>query len=946
MIRYIIAKGIRVHNLKNIDVKIPLKTLTVITGVSGSGKSSLAFDTLYAEGQRRYVASFSAYARQFLERIDKPDVDHIEGIPAAIAIEQKNTVKNRRSTVGTATEINDYLRILFAKIGKTYCKKCGALVKKDFVTDVVTRVSGLEIGTKILICFPISANYDIDNKTFLTGLKERGIIRILADENIVDISGQHTADNLPDIKGFKSVYAIIDRISIKEGIQERLTDAIETAYALGLGRVGIAFVCGESHDKLYDKECVSQVWKVKWKHSSHFMCNECEIEYPDPEPQLFSFNNPMGACNMCQGFGNTIEIDMDLVVPDKTKSIREGAIAPWNTPKFLPFKKELMRSASKYNIPVDVPYQKLDKAQTRLITEGTDDFYGISEFFKKLDAKKYKMYVRVFLSKYRGYKTCHSCSGTRLNNSALHVKIDDLNIAEICSMNIEKASQFFKALELNRYEKEVSHLILSEIKKRLDYMTQIGLGYLTLDRLTRTLSGGESQRVNLAASLGSSLVNTLYILDEPSIGLHARDTERLIWTLKRLRDIGNTVIVVEHDNTIISSSDNIIDIGPGAGENGGAIVYQGSINDLLSDCKDQINTDKSLTAQYLLNKMKINTPEKRRKPTKKSILLKGASQNNLKGIDVSFPLDLFVCVTGVSGSGKSTLIQDTLYGAIKNKINGYNGFTGKYKTISGQTHINDIILADQSPIGRTPRSNPVTYVKVFDEIRRLFASTKPARALNKGAGHFSFNVPGGRCENCDGGGQEKIEMQFLADIYVTCEYCQGKRFRKEILEIKYKDKNIYEVLNMTVDEASEFFKESSKISAGLRYLQDTGLGYLRLGQSATTLSGGEAQRLKLATFMAKSVADRMLFIFDEPTTGLHFHDIQKLLKCFNRLVETGHSLIVIEHNIDVIKCSDYVIDLGPEGGDNGGQVIGCGTPEEIAKIENSFTGKYLRKCLS
>ncbi|MGR3221073.1 MAG: excinuclease ABC subunit UvrA, partial [Candidatus Anammoxibacter sp.] len=640
------------------------------------------------------------------------------------------------------------------------------------------------------------------------------------------------------------------------------------------------------------------------------MCSECEIEYPDPEPQLFSFNNPIGACEVCQGFGHTIEIDMDLVVPDKNKSIKDGAVAPWRTPNSLAFKRELVRAAPKYKIPVNVPFHKLSKEHVRLVREGTDDFYGIDGFFKKLEAKQYKMHIRVLLSKYRTYRTCYSCAGTRLKQSALNVKINSFNIAETCSLNIEKASEFFKTLKLNKYEEKVSRLILNEIVKRLEYMVQVGLGYLTLDRLTRSLSGGESQRVNLTTSLGSSLVNTLYILDEPSIGLHARDTDRLIRTLTKLRDIGNTVIVVEHDKSIIRASDNVIDIGPGAGEKGGTVVFQGTIKDIASNTGKQKKFDKSLTVQYLLGKKKINLPAKRRKPTKKEIFIKGASLNNLKSLDVRFPLNLFICVTGVSGSGKSTLIHDTLYGAIKAEINGHSVSTGKYKSISGSKQINDVILVDQSPIGRTPRSNPITYVKVFDEVRKLFAGTKQARVLNTGAGHFSFNVPGGRCDNCEGAGQEKIEMQFLADIYVTCEYCQGKRFRKEILDIKYKEKNIYEVLSMTVDEALEFFEGSARISKGLRFLQDTGLGYLRLGQSATTLSGGEAQRLKLATFMAKKTTDRMLFIFDEPTTGLHFHDIRKLLACFNSLVDVGHSLIVIEHNLDVIKCSDYVIDLG------------------------------------
>lgn len=939
--KHITARGVRVHNLKNIDVKIPLNSFTVITGVSGSGKSSLAFDTLYAEGQRRYVESFSAYARQFLERIDKPDADHIEGIPAAIALEQKNPVKNRRSTVGTATEINDYLRILFSKIGRTYCSRCNDVVRKYPVTDVVSDICSLKTGSRILILFPVEIKHRCELTGYLPVLRENGVVRILVNGKVIDISGAETADELFKthkirVRDIVPLFGVIGRMTIKDNMRERATDAVETAYNLGNGYAAIATV---ADDPNMTQE-TSPVWMITHKYSRYFVCNRCGIEYQYPEPQLFSFNNPMGACNVCHGFGNTTDVDIDLVVPDKNKSIRDGAIAPWNTPKFLPFKKELITAAPAHDIPLDVPFNQLSNAQARLIIDGADGFYGISDFFRKLEKKKYKMHVRVLISKYRGYKTCRSCSGARLNTDALHVTINGSNIADACAMNIGQALDFFSTLTLSDYEREISSLILNEITKRLGYMARIGLGYLTLDRLTRTLSGGEAQRVNLTTSLGSSLVNTLYILDEPSIGLHARDTGRLIWILNELRDIGNTVIVVEHDREIINASDTVIDMGPEAGEMGGNVVFQGDTKGLsVSQIKDN---PASLTLQYLTGKRHIAMPKGRRRLTKKGIVVKGASLNNLKGIDVRFPLNMFICVTGVSGSGKSTLVVDTLYNGIKNTPGGRAGAGEKYTSISGVTQINDIILADQSPIGKTPRSNPVTYIKVFDEIRRLFAATRQALAMKKGAGHFSFNVPGGRCESCDGSGQEKIEMQFLADIYVTCEYCQGKRFRKDILDIKYKGKSIYDVLNMTVDQAVDLFSDSARISSGLQRLRDTGLGYLRLGQSATTLSGGEAQRLKLATFMAKGATDKTLFIFDEPTTGLHFHDIDKLLQCFDRLVEAGHSIIVIEHNIDVIKYSDYVIDLGPEGGDNGGFVVQCGTPEEIAQCKSSHTGRYLR----
>ena len=946
---HITARGVRVHNLKGIDIDIPLGKFVVITGVSGSGKSSLAFDTLYAEGQRRYVETFSAYARQFLERMDKPDVDHIEGIPAAIAIEQKNPVKNRRSTVGTATEINDYLRLLFAKIGKIYCEKCGGLVKKDTVTDVVNAVNSFNPGTKMLVLFPSVSYKDTDGKCYnrddqLSLLREKGIIRILADGEIIDI--RNSTPNSVVMRKSDVIYGVLDRITLGRNIAERLTDAVETAFSMGMGQLGIAF---EQIDKRNSKSIENakkeipqtskaSLWSIDLKFSNHNICNECDIEYCDPEPQHLSFNNPVGACPTCQGFGHIIETDLGLVVPDDSKSLREGAIAPWNTPKHSSLLEELIEGAPKYKIPLDVPFKKLTKSQLELVMVGTKEFYGIKQFFKKLERKKYKMHVRVFLSKYRGYEICPDCDGKRLNKLALNIKINSLNIAETCSLNIGKAFEFFRKLELTSHDKEVAESILNEISRRIGYMIEVGLDYLTLDRMTRTLSGGEAQRVNLTTSLGSSLVNTLYILDEPSIGLHQRDTDRLIKTIKRLRDLGNTVVVVEHDRTIIEEADELVDIGPEAGENGGTVVYHGTIDAISAE-------NGSITAEYLSGEKSIEVTGERRKQTKRVITLNGASQNNLKDVDVVFPLDMLVCLTGVSGSGKSTLMQDTLYGALKKKIDNYSGFVGKFDSVSGHKFLNDVILIDQSPIGRTPRSNPVTYIKVFDEVRKLFAATREAKTRSKSPGHFSFNVSGGRCDNCEGCGQEKIEMQFLADIFVMCEHCQGKRFRKEILEIKYNGKNISEVLDMTVDEAVLFFCDSRKITKGLRTLQDTGLGYLRLGQSATTLSGGEAQRLKLATFISKGSTDRILFIFDEPTTGLHFHDISRLLSCFNNLVEAGHSLLVIEHNMDIIKSADYIIDLGPEGGDNGGRIVGCGTPEEIAVLENSFTGKHLRTCL-
>lgn len=970
MKKSISARGIRVHNLKNINIDIPLRKLVVITGVSGSGKSSLAFDTLYAEGQRRYVESFSAYARQFLERMDKPDVDHIEGIPPAIAIEQKNPVKNRRSTVGTATEINDYLRLLFARIGKTYCTKCGEIVQNDTIFQISDCILSLPEGTKFLVTFPIAISKNIPGNMHVSALKERGIIRILADHNIIDISSPQKEF---DIRKYKSVAGIVDRLVVGKKIKGRLIDSLETAYRLGFGYLSILFLADGIKKDIKDNIIESNSFtkrlagrKLKavlindseWleiSFSSHFCCNNCNTEYKTPTHHLFSFNNPLGACQKCQGFGHTIEIDMNLVVPDKTKTINEGAIAPWNSPAYCNLLEELQTAAPDYNIPLDIPFHKLTRDQLRLIEEGTDGFTGISEFFNWMEEKKYKMHVRVLLSKYRCYTVCSECNGTRLNQSAHSVRINQSNISDVCSMSIDDTYGFFEKINLSKYEEEVARLLLLEIRRRLGYMVKVGLGYLTLDRMTRTLSGGEAQRVNLTTSLGSSLVNTLYILDEPSIGLHPRDTKRLIDILTRLRDIGNTVIVVEHDRDIIKSADYIIDLGPAAGENGGNVVYAGNANKIPSK-------NGSLTGQYLKGKKQIELPLARRKITHNHIEIAGASENNLKNINVQFPLRVFTCVTGVSGSGKSTLVQDTLYGALKRRIGIYNGLVGNHKDLNVNGHIDDVIMVDQSPIGRTPRSNPVTYVKIFDFIRKIFASTREARLHNYTQSSFSFNVKGGRCDYCEGCGYIKVDMQFLADVYVTCDQCHGKRFRKDVLEVCYKDKNIHEVLEMTVSEAMEFFsmrskhasisemrsglsKAASHIKKGLKHLEDTGLGYLRLGQPATTLSGGEAQRLKLATYMARGKSEEILFIFDEPTTGLHFDDIRKLLDCFQRLINNGHTVIVIEHNPEVLKCADHIIDLGPEGGKGGGYVLGCGTPEQIAELKTSYTGKYLKKYL-
>ncbi len=926
---FIVAKGIRVNNLKNIDVEIPLKKLVVVSGVSGSGKSSLVFDTLYAEGQRRYVETFSTYARQFLERMDKPEVDHIEGIPPAIAIQQKNLVKSRRSTVGTATEINDYLRLLFAKLGHTYCQGCGREVESYSVTQVVGKILALKEGIKFLVLFPLQVSTKLSSQKQIALLKEQGFLRLLAGGRIVDIVEEAEFDLL----GAGQVQAVVDRLAVRPDIKERLADALETAFRLGQGRLSLLLV--DENKEL--------------KFSNRFRCEDCNLEYPEPTTNLFSFNSPLGACPKCQGFGNTIEIDKDSVIPDPRKSLREGAIQPWTTPAYSHLLEELLEGAKRHGIPIDIPIEKLSKEHVKLIWEGTKDFCGIKEFFEWLEQKKYKMHVRVFLSKYRGYVTCPGCNGSRLNPKALNVKIADKTVADVCTMSIEEAHRLFETLKLQDYEEEVGRLILQEIRKRFDYMVNIGLGYLTLDRLTRTLSGGEAQRVNLTTSLGSSLVNVLYILDEPSIGLHSRDTERLIAILKRLRDLGNTVIVVEHDRDVLRSADLLIDLGPGAGEKGGQVVYQGDLHHLARSVAPSLKgaLNGSLTIEYLQGKRTITIPRERRKRTGKEIDLRSARQNNLKKIDVCFPLNMLVCVTGVSGSGKSTLIQDTLFPALKKELRqGFQGPVGKYSRLLGTENIQDVVLVDQSPIGRTPRSNPITYIKAYDEIRRLFASTREARIRNLSPSAFSFNVAGGRCDACQGEGYKKVEMQFLADVFVTCEKCHGKRFRRDILDIRYKHKNIHEVMEMTVEEALKFFEDTPSLIYGLKCLRDAGLGYLHLGQPATTLSGGEAQRLKLASFLAKRYAEDILFLFDEPTTGLHFEDIRKLLDCFQSLLHEGHSLIVIEHNLEVIKCADYIIDLGPEGGERGGYIVGTGTPEVIANLKNSYTGRYLKEYLS
>lgn len=921
----IIIKGARVHNLKNISLDLPRNKLIVMTGVSGSGKSSLAFDTIYAEGQRRYVESLSSYARQFLERMDKPDVDLIQGISPAIAIEQKTTGRNPRSTVATTTEIYDYLRLLFGRIGQTYCLVCGKLIRRDTVTTVVLRLMQEAEGTKLYVTFPM---HDHPGRTMIEeieALKKRGFFRIVVGSEIIDLNETDYRR-----KSKKDVLVLVDRMEIRRGekdVETRLADSVETAFVEG---DGYAFVV------VLGREQVVQF-------TQHYECSEDKIRYEDPDPRLFSFNNPVGACPKCQGFGRSVGIDLNLVIPDPNKTIRGGAIHPWTFPKWRENLRDLLKVSDKAGLPLDVPYKDLTEEQRSILLNGYDGFDGIHKFFRFIERKSYKIHYRVFLSRYRGYTICEDCGGSRLRKDALNIKVAGKTIHDVVRMTIEEAHRFFGSIELSQSEYDIARRILEEIKKRLTFLYEVGIGYITLDRLSMTLSGGESQRINLATSLGSTLVGSLYVLDEPSIGLHPRDNAKLIRILNSLRDVGNSVLVVEHDEEMIRAADVVVDMGPRAGESGGEVIFAGSVADLLKESR-------SITANYLDGRLEIPIPRARRKDTESSVFIKGAAENNLRNIDVRIPLNMFVCVTGVSGSGKSTLVHDILYAGIQKMKGGFEEAVGKHTSIEGADQFERVELVDQSPIGRTPRSNPVTYIKVFDLMRELLARTAAAASRGFKPGHFSFNVPGGRCETCEGDGVQKIEMQFLADLYLTCETCKGKRFKQEVLDIRYRGKNVDEILAMTVTEAIIFFGESKKgerVARRLQVLNDVGLGYIRLGQAATSLSGGEAQRIKLANHLLASQAEgRALFIFDEPTTGLHFDDIAKLLKCFNALVEAGHSLIVIEHNMDVVKCSDFVIDLGPEGGSGGGTIVAAGTPEEIAGVSRSHTGKYLKTFLS
>ena len=969
----IVVRGARVHNLKGIDFEIPHNTLTVVTGVSGSGKSSLAFDTIYAEGQRRYVESLSAYARQFLERIEKPDADTIDGIAPAVAIRQKNTTRNPRSTVATATEIYDYLRLLFARIGRTYCENCGREVKKDTVDEVAGAILALDPDTRLQVLFPlqrpgvgtqapeekdarparksspsrkdrekVGATQGLSDalKTRLFDLRKAGFNRLYQGGQVFEFS---TPESLLDVDFAEPVFVLVDRLTVSADARSRIVDAVETAYR-------------ESGEVIFEAPGEGQRLS-RLRFAQRFECKHCNLRYEEPEPRLFSFNNPYGACPRCQGFGNTIDFDLDLVIPDRGKTLAEGAIEPWTKPKYRPLFTDLKRYAKAAGIPLDMAWDDLQEEHRNKVLNGEGKFLGVRGFFQHLERKKYKLHVRVFLSRYRGYSLCSDCNGKRLRMEARQVKINGHNICELSGLTVEDAFRFFSQLELTRQEAEVADKLLQEIRERLRFLNEVGLEYLTLDRLSSTLSGGEAQRIQLATSLGSRLVGTLYVLDEPSIGLHPRDTHRLIKILHDLRDLGNTILVVEHDPDIMRAADRILDLGPGAGENGGKLVAAGTYDEI-------VHNPSSLTGRYLSEDLRIVAPAVRRKPGTQQITIRGVRANNLKDVNISIPLGMIVAITGVSGSGKSTLLHQVLYRALaqakQQPSNGTGGPAASWESLVGDQYIDEVVLVDQSPIGRTPRSNPVTYIKAFDAIRDLFASLPEAKKRGFTGGHFSFNIPGGRCETCQGDGTVTVEMQFLADVELICEECKGTRYKPQVLEVKYRGKNIHDILNLTVKEALKFFAEAPKVTEKLRSLEEVGLGYLRLGQSATTLSGGEAQRMKLAAHLQPVTRDtgrtgrgneararqRLLYIFDEPTTGLHFDDVSKLLAAFRRLIEAGGSIVVIEHNLEVIKTADWVIDLGPEGGNRGGKIVGTGPPEAIAKLPGSYTGKYLAHLLN
>jgi excinuclease ABC subunit A len=922
---FIVIRGARVHNLKNITLAIPHNKLTVVTGVSGSGKSSLVFDTIYAEGQRRYVESLSAYARQFLERVGKPDVDEIDGIAPPVAIRQKNTTRNPRSTVATSTELYDFLRLLWARAGRTVCPDCGLRVRRDTVDHVAQAMLGEPAGSRWYALFPIALGGETQAlRDRLFELRRKGFNRLYQNGRTFEFS---TPESLLEVDFSQPLYSLVDRIVIAPELHQRLVDTTEICYR-------------EAGEVIFEDAVSGR----RRRFSEQFACKQCSRGFTEPEPRLFSFNSPFGACPRCQGFGNTVDYDMNRVVPDPYLSLEEGAIDPWTKPNYRHFLSAFRRQA-RGKVRFDVPYAELSPEERALVEE------AVREAFAAIEQKKYKVHVRVFLSRYRGYAECPDCRGARLRREALYVQVGGKTLAEVVRMNIGEAQRFFEGLELEPEEGAVAEKLLVEIRQRLKFLNDVGLDYLTLDRLSATLSGGEAQRIQLATSLGSRLVGTCYVLDEPSIGLHSRDTLRLIRILEELRDLGNTIIVVEHDADIMRAADHIIDLGPGAGENGGRVVFEGPHQALVADGSH------SLTGRYLRGELRTALPRRPRPVNPKRILrVRGARAHNLKNIDVEIPLGMMVAVTGVSGSGKSSLVHDVLYRALSEhfRLNGAPPEEGwaeaaearTWRALEGADRLKGVVLVDQSPIGRTPRSNPITYIKGFDIIRELFASTVEADRRGLTAGHFSFNIPGGRCETCQGDGTVTVEMQFLADVELVCEECKGTRYKSSVLEVRYRGLNIHEVLQLTVHEARMFFSDTPRLAARLKVLEDVGLGYLRLGQSATTLSGGEAQRVKLAAHLAQASCEGTLFLFDEPTTGLHFDDIAKLLRAFDQLIAGGGSVLIIEHNLEVIRQADWIIDLGPEGGEAGGRIVAQGTPEQVARVEASHTGRFLRAALT
>jgi len=941
--RRIELRGVEVHNLKQVDVDLPHRQLIVVCGVSGSGKSSLAIDTLFAEGQRRYIETFSAYTRQFLEQLEKPAATRVDNIPPAISVAGENRNRSSRATVGTATEIVDYLRLLFARIGRVICPGCGAEIRRESPQSASDAIENLPAGRRLLIAFPAEPDDEAGVET--DRLRELGFVRAIRGGQWIDLTaGDSTSSADANTDGSNDaaavLHVVVDRLKTGGTDADRLRDSLETAFQHG-GNQCVTFVEGTDDIDVSGEVATIEGgawWRTVW--SDMLRCETCDRDFPLPEPRLYSFNSPLGACPTCEGFGNVIDVDMDLVVPDPRKSLREGAIAPWTTPSYAHELEELIELADDYDIDVDVPFEKLSKRQRRLIQEGVPerDFGGLAGFFAWLERRKYKMHIRVFLSRWRSYRICPTCNGKRLNDDALNTHVGGLNIAEISAMKVRDAASNFASMELSAWERQVARVMLDQVQSRLRFLEVVGLSYLQLDRPLRTLSGGEARRVTLTSALGSSLVNMLYVLDEPSIGLHPRDVDQLLQAIGDLRDRGNTVVVVEHEPAFMRAADQLVEIGPAAGDHGGRVVFQGTPNAMLS-------SRKSLTGQYLDGRLGASVPENRRSPDHGWIRLSGASGNNLQDLRVEFPLGLLCVVSGVSGSGKSTLVEQTLYPALCRRLRKSGPKPEPYDDVLGDGQLNDVMLVDQSPLGRSPRSNPVTYIKAFDAIRAVLADTIDARTRNYTASHFSFNVRGGRCERCQGDGHLAVDMQFMADVYMKCPECRGLRYRPEILDVRYRGRNIAEVLEMTVRQAFTFFRGHTKVQSRLKRLIDVGLDYLRLGQPANTLSGGEAQRLKLAAFLSSVKRGRCLFLLDEPTTGLHPADVVQLLDCFDALLSVGHSLIVVEHNLDIIKSADYIIDLGPGAADEGGHVVATGTPEEIAQVGESVTGEFLRPLL-